>query len=49
MDDHYKTVDRSESNLKQFQSDVVATEKKSLASKVKGTLISVISTITGIL
>lgn len=47
VDDFYKAVD-FESSL-QFQSDVVATEKESLASKVKGTVKSVVSTITGIL
>ena len=46
VDDFYKTVDQSESSI-QFQSDMVATEKKSLASKLKGTVKSVVSTITG--
>ena len=49
VDDFYTTIPvDSESNL-QFQSDAVATEKKSLASKLKGTVRSIVSTMTGIL
>ena len=48
VDNFYTTVPVDSESNRQFQSDAVATEKRSLTSKVKDTIRSVVSTITGI-